>query len=131
VATETNNGKVSEEEAAERRPTERVILQHSFVIKLPGGGVDREVLEKVIKLLELKGPNGRAAKPQDVLGEAWVEVSRKVGSSKRAAIEEYAGKAGTPDAKVGVFRAPSTTAWKGGVENTAPPLPLVESRVIE
>jgi hypothetical protein len=126
VATETNNGKVSEEEAAERRPTERVILERVRVVVLPDAMTPEQ--QAAISAALHAGKGKVRTVPVE---EAWREVARKVGSSKRAAIEEYAGKAGTPDAKVGVFRAPSTTAWKGGVENTAPPLPLVESRVIE
>lgn len=113
---------MAENENGNRRPTERVVLRCERVLVLPDG-TTAEQLEEAAKALKLRG------KP--VTDEAWIEVGRHVAATKTAAIEAHAGKPGTPDAKVGLYRAPSSTAWKGAVSYSAPPLPLVQRQVIE
>lgn len=113
--------------AEDRRPTERVILKHARVLVIPDG-VEPEKLGEAIRLLM---PARGRRNPEDAAREAWIEVDRQTAASKVRAIELYAGKPGTPDAKVGTFRAPTATAWRGAVIYTAPPAPLVERSVIE
>lgn len=124
--TELENGAVAEEEAAERKPTERVILERVSVLVIPDG-TDPEKLGEAIRALT----PARGKRAVNQAHEAWVEVSRQTAASKTAAIELYAGKAGTADAKVGVWRAPTVTAWKQAIVYEAPPVPLIERTVID
>lgn len=120
----TGNGATPEQqEEQDRRPTERVILQRVQALPIPEG-VTAEAVTEAAKLLKVRG---RVPLPLVV----WTEVDRKTAATKKAAIEAYAGKAGTPDAKAGEYRAPSLTAWKGGLRLVAPPKPLIEAEVFE
>lgn len=132
MAENGNGSDAAAEAAAERKPTERVILKAEQVLVLPDG----------FDVAALKGTQAQAeaalmtlakggSKTRGHVGEAWVEVGRHVASTKTAAIEMHAGKPGTPDAKLGTFRAPTLTAWKDGVRYDAPPLPLVERSAVE
>lgn len=111
------------EEAVERQPTERVILERIRALRVPDDVTDEQLAEALKALTK--------GKRRLVIEVGWVEVSRQIGSSKKGAIEAYAGKAGTADAKVGVFRAPSVTAWKGALSFEAPAKPLVQARLID
>lgn len=115
------------EEQAERRPTERVVLRQVRAIEIPPGTDP----ERVAAAVEALHPKAKRAERDGSVIDAWQEVARVEGATKTAAVESYAGKPGTPDAKVGTFRAPGLTAWKGAMVYDAPPLPLVERRVIE
>lgn len=117
------NGSKSEE----RKPTERIVLRRVVALSIPDGATEEQVQAAVAALY----PKARKAEVAGAVGEAWQEVARHTASTKIAAIEAYAGKPGTPDAKVGVFRAPTVTSWKDAAVYDAPPLPLVERSVIE
>lgn len=119
----------TEEQAAERKPGERVVLKMDRVIVVPEG-VDPEKLAEVVKLL-FPAERRWQKTPEAALTEAWVVVAKIEAPSKQKAIEAYAGKAGTPDAKQGVFRAPSLMAWKDGIELKAPPAPLVQRTSVD
>lgn len=119
---ETENGKP-------REITRRVVLRRERVLVLPEGvRVEELVAAKderaMMKLLGHKVGS-------DPYGEAWVEVGEFAGHSKTHAIEAYAGKPNTPDAKQGVYRAPSMSSWQGGLVYDAPPQPLVQRRELE
>lgn len=120
----TENGAKAPEQDEDRRPTERVILEKIAAVVIPPDATVEQV-EAAVKALATKG----VRKPDR--GPAWQEVSRQTAPSKKAAIEAYAGKAGTADAKVGEWRAPSVTAWKGGLKHSAPPKPLIEAEAFE
>lgn len=124
---ETAQNRSAAAEEAERKPTERVILQRTLALVVPEKATDEQVRAAVEAL------GGRPRPRSGVSGvvEAWVEVSRVTAVSKTAAIEAHAGKPGTPDAKLGVFRAPSVTSWKGAVAHEAPPAPLVQRTLID
>jgi hypothetical protein len=124
VTEQTENGVVDVEEAAERKPTERVILERVAALVIPADATV-ELVDQAAKVLQGK------SRTRIRRGEAWVEVSRQTAAGKTMAVELYAGKSGTADAKVGVWRAPTVTAWKGAIVHEAPPAPLVERRVIE
>lgn len=85
----------------------------------------RLVLERV-KVREFN-EEGTAANGPEI--EAWVERGEFDGS-QTGAIESYAGKPGTPDAKVGVFKAVPVRNWKGGVRHVQPALPKVERELL-
>lgn len=116
--------KVEEERKAERVPTERIVLRSVAAIEVPAD-VTGDQLEQVAAIFKRKG---RAK--GSVVG-AWLEVARVTAPTKLAAIEAHAGKAGTPDALVGTFRAPTVTAWKDAEVYAAPPAPLVERTTVD
>lgn len=109
-------------------PTKRVVLQRADVLVLPDG-VDAAKLAEACKVLGIKGkaPDARRAKPV----EAWVVVGEFEGDSKEKAIKLHAGEAGTDSALIGTWKAPSASAWAGGVKHTAPPKPLVQKETID
>lgn len=124
----TENGK---QEAEDRKPTQRVVLERVRVLVLPDGfdvaklrGSQKDA-EEALATLAKGGSKTRA-----LVGEAWRECGEFTGS-KKGAIEGYAGKPGTPDAKVGTFKAPTVTAMKGGLKLSAPPQPLVQAEAID
>lgn len=112
------------EEAAERGPTTRVVVQREMAIVVPEG-VSPEQLADIAGILYGK----RVKRVEPV--ELWRVIGEFEGHTKDAAIERYAGKAGTPDAKIGTWKAPTTRAWAGGVKHSAPPKPLVEKETID
>jgi hypothetical protein len=135
-----DDGRAARKPAAEKdetkKPTQRVVLRRERVIVLPDT-VDEDTLGKLssgdgAKALAALLGLGSAKVPTVCIGaEAWTVVGEFVGSTKDKAIEAYAGKAGTPDAKVGDFKAPGSAAWAGGLRYSAPPKPLVEKESIE
>lgn len=114
---------MADEDENGRGLTRRIVLRRELVIAVPEGADP----EKVAEAQRVFGAS--RAKQEPV--EAWVVCGEFDGATKRAAIEAYAGKAGTADAKVGLFRAPGKKAWSGGVEHVAPPRPLIEARTVE
>lgn len=110
-------------EPTERKDTKRVVLSQHRVILVPEG-VTLEELASAADVKALKKLIGAE------MPEAWVVRGEFVGDSKDKAIEAYAGKAGTDSAKIGVFKAPTASAWAGGVRHKAPPKPLVEKEAI-
>src|SRR5438105_5962535 len=105
----SGNGTASEA-VAERETGERVILKRERVIVLPEG-IDAEHAEPLLKQVRETVGN-RATKAQ--LTDAWVEVARVTARDKRTAIKQHAGEPNTPDAKPGVYRAPTASSWTGG-----------------
>lgn len=112
------------EEAAERGPTMRVVVQRETAVIVPDG-VSPEQLADIASILYGK----RVKRVEPV--ELWKVIGEFEGHTKDAAIERYAGKAGTPDAKIGTWKAPTTRAWAGGCIHEAPPKPLVQRRTLE
>jgi hypothetical protein len=94
----------------DREPTLRVVLRRELAI--------------VLTDLKVRGIPKDVAAPR----ETWAVMAQVNGASKLNAIEAYAGKAGTPDAKPGAYRAPTAKAWAGGEEYVKPPEPKVERR---
>lgn len=117
-----NNKQAPAPATEEPAPTKRVVLKRELVLVLPSGTETSAVME-AWKALGQKG-----APPETV---AWTVVGQKEAPSKEKAIEAYAGKPNTPDAKVGAFKAVALNAWNGGREYAAPPKPLVEATPIE
>lgn len=113
-------------DAVKREVTQRAVLKRERVLVLPEGVELNAERQKGIA-------NALGLKPTTKLPEceAWVEVGEFAGHSKTAAIEAYAGKPGTPDAKQGAYRAPSLSSWQGGLIYDAPPQPLVQRRELE
>lgn len=108
----------------ERKPTRRMVLRRERVLVLPEGVRVEELVgatneRELMKLLGLKVGT-------DPYAEAWIVVGEFEGSGKTQAIEAHAGKAGTPDAKPGVYKAPGVSAWRGGEVYEKPPEPKVE-----
>lgn len=125
------------EAKAERGPTKRVVLRRERVIVLPDDVTD-EALSKLAsgdgakQLAKLLGLSGSAKVPTASIGaETWAVVGEFEGSSKQNAIEAYAGKPLTPDAKPGTYKAPSASAFAGGRQYDRPPQPKVEAKDIE
>lgn len=114
------NGDRPEEE---RKPTERVVLQRVDALVLDG--VSEQSQEAIRELIKADRKSTFQA------AQTWLEVARVAAPSKLAAIEEHAGKPGTPNAKVGVYRAPTLTSWKDGVSYEAPPAPLVQRSAVD
>lgn len=120
-------GTEDQEQLAERKPTERVILREERVLLLPGE-ITAEQQKAIADVLH----DGGKGKPKiPLVTVAWREVARHIASGKIGAIELHAGKPGTPDALEGVYRAPTVTSWKGAIEYVAPPEPLFERRVVD
>lgn len=125
VAAAAQQGKPKVDEG--RDPTRRVVLRRERVLVLPDGLSDEDV-QAVLKAVQASKKIGT---PSKALMEAWVVVGEFEGASKDKAIEAHAGKAGTPDAKTGAFKAPTAAAWAGGSLYRAPAKPLVEREAIE
>lgn len=112
---------------APREPTVRTVLRREQVMVLPDGLPDdvlkaaQDMIRKAVK------PPGTAA----MVAAAWIVVAEHEGASKEDAIEAHAGKPGTPDAKVGAYKAPTSKAWAGGMRLVAPEKPLVEKEAID
>lgn len=117
-------GENGKQAAEDRKPTQRVVLRQERVLVISDEVTDEQIGEAV------KALGGRTGRKAVSVPVAWVECGEFTGS-KKGAIEAYAGKAGTPDAKVGTFKAPTVTAMKGGIKHSAPPLPLVQSEAID
>lgn len=115
-----DNGSKAEEP---RGPTKRVVLRRENVLTIPQG-TDPEKVVEAAKLLGLKGKITDGA-------EAWLVIGVFDGDSKTKAIEVYAGKPGTPDAKAGDYKAPPLSGWAGGERYKAPPRPLFEREPLE
>jgi hypothetical protein len=101
-------------------PTKRVVLKREKVVVLAvntDGTEDKA--KEAIKLLGGK------------LTDAWVVVAEVEGASKEHAIEAHAGKPNTAEAKTGIFKAPTASAWSGGRRYAAPPKPLVQAEAID
>lgn len=103
-------------------PTKRTVLKQEGVLVLPAG-VSTEALIAAAKALGVKGA------PRELA--AWVVVGEFDGDTKEQAIEAHTGKPGTPDAKVGTYKAPTSRAFAGGMRLKAPPKPLVEKESID
>lgn len=119
MAESTTKTKAPAEQEENGKPTRRVVLRHARVLVLPEG-VDRARIAEAIKAL-------RGASQ----AEGWIVVGEFEGASKTHAIEAYAGKPGTADAKPGSYRAPSVTAWKGQANYVKPPEPLIERELVD
>lgn len=107
----------------ERGPTKRTVLVKVRALVISDDTSDEQIQEAIAALTV------KRAKPATV--EAWQVVGEFEGHSKDAAIRVHAGEPGTPHAKLGDFKAPTTSAWKGGSRYIAPPLPLVTREEIE
>lgn len=105
----------------ERAPTRRVILKREQVIVLPEG-IDPAKVAEAGKALGIK---------QGATVDAWLVVAEKEGASKREAIEAHAGKAGTPDAIPGDYKAPPLSGFSGGERYVRPDKPKVERQALE
>lgn len=126
--SEQTETEIEPESVAEAKPTRRVVVKRESVIVLPDVLEDDD-LQTLLKTLAAFR-TVKAAKVKPAVIEAWVLVGEGEGS-KTQAIESFAGAPGTPDAKVGAYRAPSLSAWGGGVMYDAPPLPLVQRRALD
>lgn len=108
--------------AAEPRDTKRVVLRRERVIVVP----DHIDIEQTVQ--HLKAADSKTWGKGTEAIDAWVVVGEFDGVSKTKAIEAYAGKPGTPDAKPGAYKAPTASAFSGGSIYEAPPAPLVQRR---
>src|SRR5436305_13656616 len=97
----------------DRTPTRRMVLAKAQVLVVPDG-VDPEKLDAAQTALRASGE----ARKQGVRA-AWIECGEFTGS-KVHAVEQYAGKPGTPDAKVGEFKAPPASGFHGAVITERP-----------
>lgn len=114
--------------------TERVVLR---LVEIP-----------VSSLGKTMGLDADTAKAEGLVGsatkiEAWVPALcekaehgkdgevRIFRGSKRRVIEDYAGKKGAPNRRVGRYRAPSLRAWRGGEEIELPPEPQYRQSAFE
>lgn len=121
----------------ERTPTRRTVLKRERVLVLPE---DTEAAEAVVALI-VAAKAGKTPAAETVakakkavippVAEAWIVVGEFEGSSKQNAIEAYAGKPNTPEAKPGAYKAPGATAWAGGRHYERPPAPKVEARDLD
>lgn len=116
-----------------RMVTERVVLQRVQALIVPAG-IEPKKLADAIRLLAPPEP-AQAVKPEAGAGadrghELWLECGTFTGS-KVGAIEAYAGKPGSADAKVGEWRAVPARSWKGGVRHSQPALPKVERELVQ
>lgn len=114
-----------------RGPTKRVVLKRERVLVLGDDVTLAQVAacadEKALRKLLV----ARAGSTQKYEVEAWVVIGTFDGASKRTAIEQYAGKPKTADAKAGDYKAPSVSAWSGGERYKRPPVPLFERESLE
>lgn len=121
--------KASADGKVERGPTQRVVLKRERVLVIPFDGNDEaDIAARVEAAAKALGPR-QGPKPID----AWVVVGEfeADGLTKDGAIEMHAGKPGTPDAKQGAYKAPTTSAWAGGALYEAPPAPLVQRKALD
>lgn len=120
-----------------RADTKRVVLKRERVIVLPDTVPENGKID-LAKLAEALGMSQAEAKRLATTaasgfgsGTAWVVVGEFAGASKNAAIEAHAGKPGTPDAKPGAYKAPSVSAFAGGLLYERPPEPKVERKALD
>jgi hypothetical protein len=106
--------------------TKRVVLRRERVIVVPEDA-DAAKVAKAVAAASQSGPKGAPPRPVKII-DAWVEVGVFPGHSKLNAIVAVAGKAGTPDAIPGAYKAPGVTAWAGGEEYIRPPQTKIERR---
>jgi hypothetical protein len=123
---ETKREKAAAEDE-EREPTRRVVLRRERVLVLPESLSDEDV-QSILKAVQ---DSKKLPAPSKALTHAWMEIGTFTGASKDNAIEAHAGKAGTPDAKLGEYKAPTASAWAGGTRYKAPPKPLAEKEAID
>jgi hypothetical protein len=117
----------ADEKVEERGPTQRVVLRRERVLVLPEG-LTGEAFEKTKgDIAKAVGVRAGALNPV----EGWIVVGVFEGGTKDKAIERHAGKPGTPDAKPGAYKAPTASAWAGGLIYEAPPAPLVQKRALD
>lgn len=122
---------------AVREDTKRVVLKRERVIVLPDAVPENGKID-LAKLAEALGLSQAEAKRLVTTaatgfgsGTAWVVIGEFAGASKRAAIEAYAGKPGTPDAKPGAYKAPGVSAMAGGELYEKPAEPEVKRRSLD
>jgi hypothetical protein len=109
----------------EPKPTKRMVLQRAKVVVIDGDVPD-DVLKQAVEALRRV-----ATKTHALVKEAWLECGVHEGRSKNDSIEAYTGKAGTPDAKPGAYKAVPAASFAGGLLLKVPEKPLVESEAIE
>lgn len=114
--------KASEAKKQDIAPTKRVVLRKVLALAVPSGATTEQLIAAH------KALGGKGA-PAEI--DVWQECGEFEGSSKDRAIELFAGKPGTPDAKPGTYKAPGASAFAGGMRLTAPPKPLVEKESID
>lgn len=114
-------------EDEERVPTKRTILKRERVLVLPEDVIADP--EKVAAILKAVSETKHIKSPQTT--PAWVVMGEEEGESKRKAIEAFAGVAGTPEAKPGAWKAPTSSAWSDGRVHERPPEPKIEGSDLE
>ena len=110
----------------EARDTRRMVLKRERVLVLPEG-----IPNEAVKAAQDVIRKANKAVGSGLSTLAWVEMGEHSGAAKQAAIEAYAGKPNTPDAKPGEYKAPGMTAWKGGRRYVKPPETKIEAEDIE
>lgn len=105
----------------ERVITRRMVLRRVRAVELPSGA-EGDTLDELAKRV------AKQLRDAEVM-HAWVECGEFDGS-KVGAIEQHAGKPGSPDAQVGDFKAIPARSWAGGVRHSQPPLPKVERELL-
>lgn len=110
--------------------TKRVVLGCERVLVLGDGVTLADVAacgdEKALRKLLVSV----ATTPATFEVDAWVVLGEFDGHSKQNAIEAYAGKPNTPEAKPGIYKAPGVAAWAGGRRYVKPPETKVEAEDI-
>jgi hypothetical protein len=114
----------------ERADTQRVVLRRERVIVLPDS-VDAARLAQLLDADDYGQEKAIKRALTSLPVDAWIVVGEFTGSSKERAIETHAGKAGTFDAIPGAYKAPTKTAWSGGLVYEKPPKPKVERAALE
>lgn len=104
----------------ERVPTRRTILKRERAIVLP----DTLTEEQVATVRKAVSDTKYVKSPQTAA--VWMVMGEREGSSKREAIEAFAGKAGTPEALPGDWKAPPASGFSGGRRYEKPSQPKIE-----
>lgn len=100
----------------------RVVIREAQAIVLPEG-FDADTLKGEAEKA-LKGLIGKAS-----IRTVWEELGVAEGD-KDVAIAAFAGEKGTPDAKPGLYRAPTLSSWKDG-QRYKPPVQRVDAETVE
>jgi hypothetical protein len=106
--------------------TRRTVIKRERVLALPEEqDMSAEMLAEIAKVLGVKPKTLR------LIPESWHVIGEFEGQSKDAAITAYTGPVGSLGAKLGVYKAPTSRGWAGGMRLKEPPRPRAEKEAID
>ena len=107
--------------------TKRVVLHGGPAIMLPHDLTEEQRKQAYRAVRDVLG---RAQEGLVGLPVVWVEVGEVEAATMARAIDEKAGRPGTADAKVRLWKAPALRSWLGGRRHMRPPEPLIQAEAL-